>query len=286
MRVSLPASAEAHQDRILVRADASADAAELAVRRVWLDLLKLIQTGGHWSHLFTAARRTLHTLPAVASTVEQDLVAAASDAARHAAHQIAGRLTPAQRRRLAARKGVVRAPALLEDAAEAPDLLGDLAELLTGPTAHQVLAVVRAAGWPERVKALAKLADPDVLAGRIATLAQQGAGPRKIAAEIRPLVQDVQTSARRVARTASLWVAHEVELHQWEELGEMVAGYTVRAVRDRATRKEHAARDGTTYWRRPKRGQKGFKDMPRPPREADGTWAFGCRCWLEPRLVE
>ena len=111
---------------------------------------------------------------------------------------------------------------------------------------------------------------------------------QRIAADIRPAVQGVVTSARRVARTAGLWIAHEAELHVYEEgLSDIVVGYTVRAVVDEATRKKHRERNGTAYYRHPKAGQLGYDSMPRPPRESPkdgGGWSFNCRCFLDPIL--
>lgn len=152
-------------------------------------------------------------------------------------------------------------------------------------TAEQVNAVLYASGWENRIQSLTRLVSADVLAGRVAMLATQGATIQTIASEIRPALQGVQAAARRTARTAGLYVAHEAELATYERLGDMVEGYQIHAVLDHATRPEHRRRDGQKFYREPRAGHKGFDQMPRPPREADGSWAFNCRCFLSPILA-
>lgn len=275
-----------HQDALLVRADRTADAAEAAVGRVWSLILAALRDP---APPYVVAARVAHAarqLPAVGGAVLADLEAGATDAARLTAARVVRTLPPRAKARLLARRRPWPAPPhLVEDEAALPELL----DLILPPLLpEQVRRVVYAAGWAERVAALTKLADPDVLAARVAAAVQQGWKVAQIAADIRPAVQSVATSARRVARTAGLWVAHEAELHVYEEgLGDVVAGYTVRAVLDEATRPEHRKRAGTRYLRAPKPGEKGFDEMPRPPRESPrdgGGWAFNCRCYLEPLL--
>ncbi len=270
-------SVDAHQDRLLARADQSADAAEAAVLRVWLDVLRAIKAGGPWATVYVSARAALHALPSVAHTVAADLARAHRDAATWTAEKLAATLPRRHRMALLRRRG------LLEDLTTETDLLAGV--LLPPLDAAAVQRVVYGSGWLQQITRLTALAAPDALASRIASLVQQGLPVQKIAQEIRPLVQDVQSSARRVARTAGLWVAHEAEREVYRGLeGDLIAGYTVRAVLDRATRKEHRERDGQQFWCRPGPGQRGMHECPHPPREADGSWAFSCRCWLDPIL--
>lgn len=269
--------ADAHQDRLLARADEVADTAERAVLRVWLDLLRAIKAGGSWAVVFASTRAALHSLPAVARTIGQDLVDAHRQSSVWTAHKLAATLPRRHRRALLKRRG------LLEDLVAETDLLADA--LLPPLDAAAVQRVVFGSGWLQQITRLTALAAPDLLAARIAALVQQGLPVQKIAQEVRPVVQDVQTSAMRVARTAGLWVAHEAERDVYRELeGDLIAGYTVRAVLDRATRKEHRERDGQQFFVRPGPGQRPMSECPHPPREADGSWAFNCRCYLEPLL--
>lgn len=291
---------DAHQDRLLSRADASADAAERAVRAVWLDVLRAIERGGPWPAVYAACRHALHALPRVADAVAQDLAHLHRDAATWTAEKLAATLPRYARLHLLRRRGVIQdQPGFISDraafirnglplfedaAASETDLL--TAVLLPPIDAAAVQRVVFASGWSQTIARLTTLAAPDALASRIASLVQQGLSIQQIAREVKPVVEGVQASARRVARTAGLWVAHEAELETYRGLeGDLIRGYTVRAVLDARTRPEHRRRDGSQFWCRPEPGQKGLAEMPRPPREADGSWAFNCRCWLEPILA-
>lgn len=280
------AHSHAHQDALLARADRTADAAEAAVARVWSLILAALQHPGPPYHVAQAVAHAARQLPPVGGAVLADLEAGAMDAARATARHLAARLPARAQARLVARGRRFPRSGLLEDEG-GPAV--DLVELILPPLLpEQVRRVVYGAGWLDKVRALTRLADPDLLAARVAAAVQAGWTVQQIAADIRPAVQGVVTSARRVARTAGLWVAHEAELHVYEEgLGDIVDGYAVRAVVDEATRRKHRERNGTQYYRRPKAGQLGFEDMPRPPRESPrdgGGWAFNCRCWLDPIL--
>jgi hypothetical protein len=165
-----------------------------------------------------------------------------------------------------------------------------LDDLLPNPTREQVDSVVYSAGWAGRLGRLTSLSSAETLAAMAATVAGQGGGPRDWLAAILPLVERDRVVARRVARDASLHVAHEVEMASWESLGEdWVIGYQIHAVRDARTRPDHLARDGTRYYRTPGPGQLGFDAMPRPPFEAakdGGKLAYNCRCWISPILTD
>jgi hypothetical protein len=227
--------------------------------------------------VYAACRHALHSLPRVAGAVADDLARAHRASATWTAENLARTLPRYARTHLLRRRG------LLEDATSERDLLAEL--LLPPLDAAAVNRVVYASGWMQTIQRLTKLAAPDMLAWKIASLVQQGKSVQAIAREIRPAVQEVQTSARRVARTAGLWVAHEAERDVYRGLeGDLIIGYTIRAVRDRVTRPKHLARDGQRFYIRPVAGQRPMSECPRPPREADGSWAFNCRCWREPIL--
>lgn len=270
----LPA-ARPHQLALLARADASALAADRAVRRAWARVRAVIEAGGPWVVVYTRAREALRGVELAAAEILDDVRAAGASA------------------RTLARRRVKRAAArgLLEDesgATAADPLVPD--DLLPAVEDDLIDRIVYGAGWPERIAALTRLAAPDALAARIATGLQAGRTPRQVAADILPVVRGVKASAVRTARTAALHVAHEAELATYEGMGpDFVVGYVVRAVLDAATRPEHRKRDGWEFYRTPKKGQRGFDQMPRPPRESprDGNrWAFCCRCRLEPIISE
>lgn len=273
-----PTPHDRRQDRLLARADRAADSAESVVRGVWLRLLAAVEAGGPYFVVRRRAAAALRSLPAAAHAVRAELGGVARDAARWAAEALAKTLTADRRAKLLLRRrGVLER----EDEPLADPLVG---HILPSLTTGQVDAVLLRHGWGERLQALTRLVEPEALASEVATLVSGGKTIDEIARLIRPRVQGVQTAARRVARTAGLWVAHEAELHTYDQLGDLVVGYEVRAVLDHATRPEHRKRDGTKYYREPKAGQKGMKDMPHPPRESDGSWAFNCRCFLVPLL--
>jgi SPP1 gp7 family putative phage head morphogenesis protein len=269
------------------------------VRGVWLRLLAAIEAGGGYGPLYHAALAALRGLPAAAGAVLDGLVAAGLEARADARRAVAASLPRGHREHLLGRVkfhsaslGFTRLhwPLLEARDTDHTDPAGEpdpLLQLLPGPSDDAIRRAVYATGWLRRVQSLTALAHPEQLAALIASGAARGLSTDQLAREVRPLVQGVQTSARRVARTAGLWVAHAVEHAQYEDaLGDMIAGYTVHAVRDRATRPEHAARDGTTYYKRPRPGQKSMRECPHPPLEADGSIAFNCRCWLSPEILE
>lgn len=273
-------SLDAHQDRLLARADASADAAERAIRRVWLTLLDAIRTheGQPWFAVHAAVSRALAQLGSAAYIVAGDLAALHRDSATWTANQLAQTLPRYARLHLLRRRGLV------EDESAFANLLAGI--LLPPLDRAAVNRVVFGSGWLSQFERLTRLAAPDALAARIAGAVARGLSVQQIAREIRPAVQGVQASARRIARTAGLWVAHEAEAEVYRGLeGDLIIGYTIRAVLDERTRPAHRARDGQQFFVRPGPGQRGMNECPKPPREADGSWAFNCRCFREPILA-
>lgn len=124
---------------------------------------------------------------------------------------------------------------------------------------------------------------PADLANAFAMGMSQGKTQQEIARDLLPYFNDDRVRARRFARTFSMLVAHQGRIDAVEKISPI--GYQIHATRDSRTRPEHAARDGTVYYREPTEGQKGFGEMPRPPLEADGRPAWNCRCWLSPVLL-
>lgn len=258
----------AQEERLLDRSEAAADAVERAVRRLWRRLLAELVPGAPWFVVQRRVAAILRELPATIATVADSLTGTVADSV------------------VAAREAVrTSARPVLEDTT-ATDRAMQFAfdAILPGPTEEQVRQLVYSSGWQRRFAELTRLADADALAATVASSIARGDTPRQTAAAIRPLVQDVQASARRIARHETVRVAHEARLAAYEELGEFVEGYQIHAVLDSRTRPEHRRRDGTIYYRNPGPGQKGFDAMPRPPMEADGTVAFNCRCYLTPVL--
>lgn len=133
---------------------------------------------------------------------------------------------------------------------------------------------VQPAGWQDMGANVRKL--PVDLAATIARLISEGKNQQQVAKEILPYFEGSRMRARRVARTFGLLVSHEGRRAAHDQLGDMLVGYQIHATHDENTRKHHAARDGTIYYKNPEPGQKGFDEMPRPPLEADGSIAWNC----------
>lgn len=170
------------------------------------------------------------------------------------------------------------------DAEDSPAL--DLTDLLfPAPAESWIDGIVRSSGWEQRLAAGTRLATPERLADLLVSGLAAGKSQQEVAQDLLPHVDGVRSSARRVARTECLRVSNAAQHAAHEGLGEIVAGYQVIATLDSHTRPEHAARNGTTYWRHPKPGQLGFDRMPHPPIEADGSVAHNCRCALVPVLT-
>lgn len=155
-------------------------------------------------------------------------------------------------------------------------------------TLDQVLAILRqpiqGRSWEQDLSQATRLATPDWIGSVLAFGFAAGQTPQEVARTLRPVVAGVQVTAKRIARTYGMQVAHSAQMQAHEQLGDLVIGYQVHATKDVNTRPEHRARDGTIYYREPSRGQKGLDECPHPPLEADGTMAWNCRCWLSPVL--
>ncbi len=135
---------------------------------------------------------------------------------------------------------------------------------------------------------------PAIIAGVISRGYAEGLNQREIAQRLLPAFHGIRTSARRVARTYGMAIAHHTQQQTAAGLGDLVIGYTVHAVHGNPnSRPWHVARDGTQYFKQPGEGQKGLGQMPRPPFEAEDPrerpagapyMAWNCLCYLTPIL--
>lgn len=113
------------------------------------------------------------------------------------------------------------------------------------------------------------LVDPRLHAAQLVTSYSQGRTIDEIAEDLLPIAENVRASARRVARTWGLDVAQTTMFEATEQLGaDVVIGYRIEAMPNPDSREWHQERSGTVYYREPGQDQKGFMQMPRPPREA------------------
>jgi SPP1 gp7 family putative phage head morphogenesis protein len=163
------------------------------------------------------------------------------------------------------------------------DLLGtadQYARLLIDPPSADLLRRIVGPA-PDR---LTRLVDPQDASRVVLDGISRGQDRRQIGKELETLFGGWESAARRVARTAGLQAATEMQLAASEEIPGLVIGYQILAVLDSRTRPEHRKRSGTVYYRNPRPGQKGMKEMPRPPIEPDGTISWNCRCFCSPVL--
>ena len=277
------------QARTLAHADAVADAIDAKVVRLWKRALRLIALKPLPVDVRTqlgAILREIQTLTiqgldkGLRQIVKQAHAAAREEVLAEAPRAViataltlaaparpdlteARRLNPEQRAQVEAQLF----PALDHDETTA---------IITRPTAGTT--------WQARIAAQSGLAPPEQLANIVIQGISQGQTIQAMARTMLPAVQGVRTSARRVARTEGMRVAHEARMDCYAGLGDLVAGYQIHSTMDWRVRPHHAARNGTVYYVRPKPGQQSTAHMPRPPLEEDGTVAHNCRCYLTPVL--
>lgn len=141
-----------------------------------------------------------------------------------------------------------------------------------------VYAPISGQAWQERMGELSrKIIDPDRLAGMLVTGASQGMTQAELTRQIRPLVQNIASSAKRIARTEGLRIANQTQRTQYAELGDMLAGVQIVATLDENTRPHHAARNGRIYWT-DSRKKPHISELPDLPDEPN------CRCYDVPVL--
>lgn len=133
--------------------------------------------------------------------------------------------------------------------------------------------------WTERLRSETKLAAPDAIANILAAGFAAGFGPQQMARELQPIVGGVTATARRIARTEGMRVAHAIQWDNNKAIAGLTLGHQVHAQLDQNTRPHHAARNGTIYYVNPQPGQKGVNEMPHPPVDEDGSVQPNCRCW-------
>ncbi len=278
-----------NQARTLAHADEVADGIDAKVVRLWKRALRLI---------------ALKPLPVDARTqlgaILREIQTLTVKGLDKGLRQIAKRAhTAAREEVLAEAPRAVIATALTLAAPERPDLTEARrlnpeqraqveAQLFPALDHDETTAIItrptNGLTWQARIAAQSALAPPEQLASIVIQGISQGQTIQAMARTMLPAVQGVRTSARRVARTEGMRVAHEARMDCYSGLGDLVAGYQIHATMDWRVRPHHAARNGTVYYVRPKPGQQSTTHMPRPPLEEDGTVAHNCRCYLTPVL--
>lgn len=269
-----------HEDQLLAHANRAANRIDRAVFSIWKRILDVMREGGGYVTVQRGVLAAMNDLPRELVGVSHSFVQVLAGSRKNAAKAIAANISPRAARRL------LRERSLIEDESAGATLNAIVGAILPDIQSSEVYRIVYATDWPRRIQTLSRLAPPETIAAQVAQGISQGETPAQVARRIKPVLQGVQSSARRVARTEGIRIAHEAQMSVYEGLGDMIEGYRVNAVpKTEHSRPEHLKRSGTVYYRNPKPGQLGFDKMPRPPLEADGSVAHNCRCWLEPVLA-
>ena len=266
-------------------ADAAADRADQAILDVWDDILHFLP-GKRLTFPISAAHEMGRAIaglykamiPEAADSIERSLRAIALWSYQEARDAI--RASVDQRRILATRNIYVR-----EDEYDPfhdfrfpiPDK-ATIEEIIYQPFGGLT--------WKQRLERATYYATPGKIARVVSQGFQSGDSPTALAKRLKPYVNGIRSTARRLARTMSMHVNHGMQMRAWDGLGELLIGYQVHATHDKKTRPKHRARDGFKYFKEPRWNQRGLDQMPRPPLEADGTIAWNCRCHLTPILAD
>ena len=280
------------QRKLIARADRSADVASRVVRRAWNRLMKILDNpAASWHEIYAATHLACAELRNIPKELADDL----HDVADHARTVTMEHVKSFKPRQITEAINVEKLfTDFLSDnlgfRTSVRNIGGRIDPIFRPLDRGDITRIVYAGGWRKRLSAQTGLANPAAIASIITNGFARGLTPRQIAAELRPSVQGVQVSARRIARTESVRVAHEIQLDTYEQVPG-VAGYEIHSMKWKSSRWWHVERNGTKYYRNPVAGQKGFDKMPRPPLEAPdvserppGTpeVAHNCLCWLTP----
>lgn len=171
-----------------------------------------------------------------------------------------------------------------------------LQELLFPPLGfdqvHDFLsAIIPAGGWTT-IGDSTSGATPQLLATVIANRYAAGDDTREVAKVLLPYFDGSRVRATRAARTYGAYVGTNAGLAATEQLGTLVAGYSVHDPGGPTARPDHVKRSGTRYMREPGSGEFALDVMPQPPLDRGGPDEDGsgvkwnCRCYLTPILAE
>jgi SPP1 gp7 family putative phage head morphogenesis protein len=131
-------------------------------------------------------------------------------------------------------------------------------------------------------RALTRLIDPQKASNVVLQGIAGGKDRKAIAKDLTDVFGGFENVARRVARDEGVRVATASQLAVSEQIPSLVIGYQIHSVLDERVRPEHRRRDGRKFFREPTGDQRPLSECPHPPIEADGKWAYGCRCFLTP----
>ena len=118
-------------------------------------------------------------------------------------------------------------------------------------------------GFADRLEKLTRKADDaDRVASEISTGFSEGENLQELEKRIRPLVDGIKSSSKRVVRTEGLRIAERMQRETWEALGDTMQAVQILAVLDQNTRSHHALRNGRLHYREPTGDQLGLDTLP------------------------
>lgn len=135
--------------------------------------------------------------------------------------------------------------------------------------------------WMDRIKTIVAGYQPEYLATLLAHGVSEGKSLREMAVQVQPVVGGIRYKAMRIVRTENLRVAEAMNRRSTEQLGDLHAGYQIRATLDQRTRPKHVARNGLIWYK------DGGQEMRVALRMADDHLPDepNCRCWLSTLLA-
>jgi SPP1 gp7 family putative phage head morphogenesis protein len=274
----LSSHSRARHEAAIARADSAATAVDREVLAVWRRLLALLreQDGLPVPDPFEAQARAEDLFepmaPAVATRLRVRLRSLARWGWKSAQQGVVEALP---------RRGLERVfTSYLAEAEGSEEAIQPLVSLLFPAPDEDEITQLMGRGWLDQLSRATSLARPEQLAAIVGAGFAAGKTQSEIARDLLPTVDGFRTSARRVARTEGLRIAHAAQMACHEQLGDLVAGYSIHATLDARTRPAHAARDGLTW----------YKDEGTPMQVALKMEAstlpdaYNCRCYLSPIL--
>jgi hypothetical protein len=308
-------------------ADRIGNATDRALGAVWRGLMSILRTHTQGATAFMEARHLLRgTLPALDAVLADGLAGLATEAHEHSAKALARTLPANYLAAALAQKGNVHRvresrdvmeAGLLQFALDAAGLRIDMpmdaiptdetaarnliqSLLFPPPDRLSVYRIVRGLQingqtWEQRLRGTVSARfSPNILAGIISLGYSQGKDVKAIAQDLRPAMEGIRTSAKRLARTYGMAIAHHTQQQTADQLGDLVIGWTIHSVHGNPnSRPWHVARDGTEYFKEPEPWQKGLAQLPHPPLEAADPAerpkgaphiAWNCLCYATPIL--
>lgn len=144
--------------------------------------------------------------------------------------------------------------------------------LLIDPIEKETLQKI-VLGGAKNISALMRQAKRQLNYRKVARILIDGTSKGK---SYRQLQRDLQqelgitrSQAKRIARTEGARVSTESNFASYDKLGTAVIGFMIHATPNPDSRYWHRERSGTIYYKNPGPGQKGLRQMPKPPMEAE-----------------